>query len=205
MLCPKCHRPLEEEGEDYICCAGETLEWRCAACGKLSEGFAFPHGACPLCGGKLERLSPAPAEDLSGHEAVRTAFEIELSGQAFYLCATALTDDPELVELFRRLAAMEGEHLTQLTRRYHVEIDLDASAPPGLSPDISAEDPISLFRHAIAFEERTATFFAKNAERADASPVERRLYRELAAEEEEHVALLRTALGRWRQGKPSLV
>jgi len=58
MLCPKCHSPLDGDGESYICCAGATLRWHCTACAKVSEGFAFPYGGCPLCGGALTRILP---------------------------------------------------------------------------------------------------------------------------------------------------
>ena len=52
MLCPKCHKPLaDEEDGPYICCADAPLQWQCGACGKVSEGFAFPYGRCPQCGG----------------------------------------------------------------------------------------------------------------------------------------------------------
>src|SRR5512144_2970991 len=55
LVCPKCRQPIE--GDDpYVCCAGATLQWRCADCGKVSEGFASPYGMCPLCSGKLEML-----------------------------------------------------------------------------------------------------------------------------------------------------
>lgn len=200
MSCPKCHRPFEEESDETLCCAEDLLRWRCAACAKISEGFAFPQGRCPLCGGPLERIETDVVPD-EAHEAVRTAFEIELSGQAFYLCASALADDPVLADLFHRLAVMESNHLTLLSRRYHVEIDADAAAPPGLTPDISADDPASLFEHAIAFEQRGLAFFAAHAEREDLPSSARQLYRELAAEEREHVALLRTEFARWRQSK----
>ena len=53
MLCPKCRRPLDGE-EVYICCGDGALEWRCTACRKVSEGFAFPYGQCPHCGRELE-------------------------------------------------------------------------------------------------------------------------------------------------------
>ena len=33
-------RPPIEGDEEYICCAGTALTWRCADCGKASEGFA---------------------------------------------------------------------------------------------------------------------------------------------------------------------
>ena len=37
-----------------MCCAGAALQWRCESCAKVSEGFAFPYGRCPHCGGRLE-------------------------------------------------------------------------------------------------------------------------------------------------------
>ena len=42
ISCPRCHRPIEGE-EAYICCANIELRWRCDACGKVSQGFAFPY------------------------------------------------------------------------------------------------------------------------------------------------------------------
>ena len=63
MLCPKCHSPLDGDGESYICCAGATLRWHCTSCAKVSEGFAFPYGGCPLCGGTLTRFEPGPVDD----------------------------------------------------------------------------------------------------------------------------------------------
>ena len=51
--CPKCRRPLEPGDEEHICCAGEKIVWTCGSCQKVSEGFAFPYGLCPACGGTL--------------------------------------------------------------------------------------------------------------------------------------------------------
>ena len=62
-FCPKCHQPLDGD-ESYICCADAQLQWRCDDCAKVSEGFAFPYGMCPHCGGKLGR-STAPASAAS--------------------------------------------------------------------------------------------------------------------------------------------
>ena len=54
MLCPRCHRPLADDADGpYICCAGESIRWNCLKCGKVSEGFTFPYGRCPQCGGEL--------------------------------------------------------------------------------------------------------------------------------------------------------
>jgi rubrerythrin len=207
--CPKCHRPLEGD-EPYVCCASARLEWRCDGCAKVSEGFAFPYGLCPACGGHLALLDEARRAEALALEPIRAAFEIELGGRAFYTQAARDAVEPALRALFGRLAGMEDEHLATLTRRYHTE-----APPPGEFsigraavfaglPD-HPEDPVNLFRLAIGFEERATQFFAgRLAQVAPGSP-EAQLYRELAAEEAEHVALLRTELERFERGQPGLL
>jgi glutamate synthase (NADPH) small chain len=209
MVCPKCRQPIEGE-EHYVCCAGATLQWRCADCGKVSEGFAFPYGMCPLCSGKLEMLDVREIEDADALDAIRMAFEIELGGRAFYSRALQ-AKEPMLRDLFGKLAEMEGEHLDTLSRRYHAEVP---EASEGFRVDRAAiyaglenrpEDPANLIRIAIAFEERAVRFFSERGEQAPESSVERQLYKELAAEEREHAALLTTEYERWKVGKPGLL
>ncbi len=208
-LCAKCHRPIEGD-EEYICCATAQLSWKCQDCGKVSEGFAFPYGMCPACGGKLAVADPTRAADAGTLEAIRMAFEIELGGMAFYGRAAADARDPVLKDLFGRFAGMEREHMATLSRRYHVEIpaggDLQidrAAIYAGIAS--RPEDPANLFRIAIAFEERAVKFFAERGAAVGTGTPEQQLYRELAAEEREHVALLTTELERWRAGKPGLL
>ena len=67
------------------------------------------------------------------------------------------------------------------------------------------EDPANLFRIAIAFEERAVTFFSEQGAQAPEGTMERDLYKELAAEEREHVALLTTEYARWQIGKAGLL
>ena len=211
MLCPKCHHPLEEDGEAYICCAGATLQWRCTSCAKVSEGFAFPYGLCPLCGGKLETIATKPVEGEAALAGIRSAFEIELGGQAFYRNAAKQSTDPVLKDLFGRFAKMEEEHMLTLSRRYHVAAP---SASAGFTMDQAAvyagvenhpSDPANLFNLAIAFEERAVAFFVGQEGKVKAGTPEQLLYKELAAEEREHVALLKTELHRWKAGKPGLL
>ncbi len=210
--CPRCRRPLEaSEGEGYVCCAGEALSWRCDACQKVSEGFAFPYGMCPACGGHLAAVAPRAIDGAVALEAIRTAFEIELGGQAFYRRAAVESEDPTLKELFGRFAVMEEEHMATLARRYH-------AAVPAPNPDFQVEraalyagivhrpeDPANLFRIAIAFERRAVEFFETRGKAVTEGSVEKQLYAELAAEEAEHVALLTTELDRWSRGKPGLL
>jgi homotetrameric NADPH-dependent glutamate synthase len=206
--CPKCHRPIDDAdgGEAYVCCAGATLTWRCTDCQKVSEGFAFPYGMCPACGGKLAALGPRTIEDAAALGAIRAAFEIELGGQAFYRRASVETHDATLKALFERFAGMEQEHMATLSRRYHANVPVPdesfqverAALYAGI--DHHPEDPANLFRIAIAFEQRAVDFFKGRCDAAGAGSVEKQLYAELAAEEAEHVALLTTELERWTKG-----
>jgi glutamate synthase (NADPH/NADH) small chain len=210
MLCPKCRQPIEGD-EPYICCADATLQWRCQSCAKVSEGFAFPYGKCPHCGGTLEVLEARQLDDAKALDSVRMAFEIELGGQAFYRRAAGETTEPALRELFESLAEMEQEHMETLSRRYHADV-------PAPSPEFRIEraaiyagienrpeDPANLLRIAIACEQRAVAFFTGRGEAAAEGSIERQLYRELAAEEREHVALLTTEYDRWKAGKPGLL
>jgi glutamate synthase (NADPH/NADH) small chain len=209
-ICPRCHRPLEGD-ESYICCAGMELRWRCTECHKVAEGFAFPYGLCPYCKGKLEMLDRGAIEDDRALEAVRKAFEIELGGQAFYRRAAMEAEDPVLKTLFGNFADMEREHMETLCRRYHLEVPAPSEefrierAALYAGIENHPEDPANLFRIAIAFEQRAVDFFTREGELAAAGSVERDLYRELAAEEREHVALLTTEFRRWEAGKAGIL
>ena len=70
--------------------------------------FAFPYGRCPKCGGQLSlsQSSLDPSPDTAAVAAVRTAFEIELGGRAFYQRAAVEATDDSTRSLFRRFAAM---------------------------------------------------------------------------------------------------
>jgi glutamate synthase (NADPH) small chain len=210
ISCPRCHRPIEGD-EVYICCANLELRWRCTSCGKVSEGFAFPYGMCPHCKGRLEMLERGPIADTKGLDAIRAAFEIELGGHAFYQRAAKDSKDPALQELFGRFAAMENEHMETLSKRYHADLPQPAGsfqidhAAIFAGVERKPEDPANLFRIAIAFEERAVKFFTEQGARAPEGSVEKQLYRELGAEEREHVALLTTEYERWKAGKAGLL
>jgi len=210
MLCPKCHQPIEGD-EPYICCASAPLTWHCTVCKKVSEGFAFPYGACPLCGGELELLGDRDIEDPDDFDSIRMAFEIELGGRAFYSRASREASEPVLQELFGKLAEMENEHMETLARRYHAhipecagEFEIERAAIFG-GIERWPDDPANLFRIAIACEARAVAFFSERAAQVPEGSVEHELYEELAAEEREHVALLTTEYERWKEGKPGLL
>lgn len=210
MLCPKCRRPIEGP-EEYICCGSEVLDWRCRACSKVSQGFAFPYGRCPRCAGELELAAPAGAAGDAALSALRAAFEIELGGRAFYAEAARKATDPDLADLFGRLADMEDEHLAILERRYHAATNGTTS---GSAVDRAAlyagvgdhgGDPARLLDIAIACECRAAAFFAAEACRLPEGSDAGRLCRELAAEEREHADLLAAERDRRLAGKAGIL
>ena len=194
-----------------FCCANAPTQWHCPDCGRISQGFAFPYGRCPHCGGQMallhepRRLGPEQA----AQDAVRLAFEIELGGRAFYQRAAAECADDELRALFSRFAVMEGGHMEALSERYRVEVP---EPSPGFRVELAAifahvehrpQDPDNLFRIAIALEERAAAFFRMRAAIAPAGSTEQRLYMELGAEEREHAGLLSKAYEEWRARQPA--
>ncbi|MCW5657174.1 MAG: AMP-binding protein [Burkholderiaceae bacterium] len=212
MKCSSCDRPLDFAAEGlYVCCAGASRRWRCAACNAEHEGFAFAYGACPSCGGRL-LSADASAVDDGARAGVRMAFEIELGGRAFYQRAAAETCDPQMRELFIRFALMEGEHMETLARRYHVPhvplvahpLRLDLAALFG-GVEHRPQDPDNLFRIAIAIEQRAARLFAEHADRADCTSPDAELFRELAAEEAEHALHLGNEHARWRAGRTARI
>jgi homotetrameric NADPH-dependent glutamate synthase len=210
--CPRCRRPLEEGEGETICCATSTLAWRCEGCGKVSEGFAFPYGQCPACGGRLLRTAATPAVADDEQEAVRAAFEIELGGVAFYSEGAQQAIDSEVRTLFERLAAMEREHVETLARRYHLlapdekSLAMNAArAAVYAGAALAADDPALLLELAVALERKARDFFkARAAASAPGSRVAA-LLTELCAEEEEHVDLLKTELSRFRLGRAGLL
>ena len=223
-LCPRCRRPTESDGDgdEGVCCAGSTLSWRCTGCSKRSEGFAFPYGRCPACGGVLEVIDEAMPSDtalddsavddtaLDGAalEAVRHAFEIELGGRDFYTAAAAHTTDAALHDMFGRLAKMEHEHIDTLVRRYHLAppAGAEGNLHPGVlqaGGDETPDDPLELLQMAITLERRAEQFFRERID--EAAPAAQPLYRELAAEEGEHIALLVTELAALRGNRRGLL
>jgi glutamate synthase (NADPH/NADH) small chain len=215
VACPKCRRPLEPGEEEHICCAGEKVIWTCSSCQKVSEGFAFPYGLCPSCGGTLTPGHDTTVASDAAVEAIREAFEIELGGLAFYARGAGEVEakDADLAGLFRELAEMEKGHMDILARRYHIAAPEGASST-NLSPaqiavyagatmtDVSGA---ALLRLAVHLEKRARAFFLEAGRKFPTGSSEWKLYRELEAEEREHVDLITTALARHLADKPAVV
>jgi len=196
--CPKCHAVLEE---DEICCAQVRYTWRCKSCFKLSTGFAVPYGKCFLCGGELEVLPNRDLGDSMRFQAIRDAVQFELNSFHFYNLARDRAVTPEQKTVLERLYEAELDHLHELEEKYHAHLDREVVQ---LSADeqnllsnwlfkgirLNAESGVAdLYRMALEMERRTRNHFQSLADKLPAG-LEKELCKELAAEEEEHVALL---------------
>jgi len=194
--CPKCRRVVEE---DEICCAQVRYTWRCKSCFKLTSGFAVPYGKCFLCGGELEVIPGRDLGDSMQFRAIRDAVQFELNSFHFYKLARDQAKTSDQRAVLERLYEAELDHLHELEEKYHAHLDrevVDLSADKekllsnwlfqGIRTDTGVAD---LYRSALEMERRTRDHFQRLA-RELPDGLERELCNELAAEEEEHVALL---------------
>jgi rubrerythrin len=196
--CPKCHRVLEE---DEICCAQVRYSWRCKSCFKLTSGFAVPYGKCFMCGGELEVIPGRELGDSMRFRAIREAVQFELDSFHFYKLARDKAAHAEQRAVLERLYEAELDHLHELEEKYHAHLDrevVELSADEsrvlskwlfqgiGVTPETGVRD---LYQAALEMERRTRDHFRKLA-RELPEGLERELCEELAAEEDEHVAIL---------------
>ncbi|MGB7758382.1 MAG: hypothetical protein WBL61_01055 [Bryobacteraceae bacterium] len=196
--CPKCHRVLEE---DEICCSQVRYTWRCKNCLKLTTGFAVPYGKCFMCGGPLEVIEGRELGDSMRFRAIREAVQFELDSFHFYKLARDRAQSPEQRAVLERLYEAELDHLHELEEKYHAHLDRETVE---LSADqdkllanwlfrgihLDRQTGVKeLYEAALEMERRTRDHFRKLAADLPAG-LEKDLCGELAAEEEEHVALL---------------
>ncbi|HYK89178.1 MAG TPA: hypothetical protein VE398_10430 [Acidobacteriota bacterium] len=199
--CPKCHQVLED---DSVCCAEVRYTWKCKSCGKLSTGFAIPYGRCFLCGGENAVVEGYRGADQEEVAIVQEAVQYELDMYQFYRIGMQRTSDPVLHDVLEEMYHKEEDHLDELEAKYHVHLDprmrqLPAKAEElvskwifeGIDFEKEEEHVLEVYDKAIAMERRTRDHFKMRSDRLPPGP-QREVYRELAAEEEEHVSLLET-------------
>ncbi len=196
--CPKCRRVLEE---DEICCAQVRYTWRCKSCFKLTSGFAIPYGKCFMCGGDLETIENRELGDTMRFQAIRDAVQFELNSFHFYKLARDKAQTSDQRAVLERLYEAELDHLHELEEKYHAHLDREVVElsqneqlllSNWLFRDIhvgSDSGVRDLYQAALEMERRTRDHFRKLASGLPLG-LEKDLCGELAAEEDEHVALL---------------
>lgn len=207
--CPKCHSVVDD---DVVCCADLVYTWRCEECSKVSTGFAIPYGRCFLCGGRLLVIRGHEFDDPMKVKPIRDAVQFELNAYHFYRLALPRVTDPTLRAIFEQLYEHEVDHLHTLQERYHTHLSEEVLNLRPTEDDLLADDvfegidladerggALALYDKAIEMERRTREHFRGLARRLPEGP-EREVCLELAAEEEEHVALLETEREQFVEG-----
>jgi glutamate synthase (NADPH/NADH) small chain len=199
--CPKCHQAVES---DSVCCADIKFTWKCKKCGKLSTGFVVPYGRCYLCGGENQVVEGYSGEQPGLVNIVCEAVQYEVNMYHFYRLAMEKTSDAELQGVLEELYHKEEDHLTELEEKYHLHFDADMRKLPaekelkasgwifeGIDFSNAEGHVLQVYDKAISMERRTRDRFLEHA-KALPPGVQREIYRELAAEEEDHVSMLET-------------
>ena len=165
----------------------------------------MPYGKCFLCGGDLEVIHDRDLGDSMRFQAIRDAVQFELNSFHFYKLARDKAATPEQRAVLERLYEAELDHLHELEEKYHAHLDREVVE---LSEDeekllsnwlfqgiqVTADSGVAdLYQTALEMERRTRDHFQKLARELPAG-LEKDLCAELAAEEEEHVALLQGEL-----------
>lgn len=199
--CPKCHQIIDS---DAVCCAEIKYTWKCKSCGKLSTGFVIPYGRCFLCGGENELVKGYSGDQPELVEIAHEAVQYEFDMYHFYRLAMEKTGHPVLRAVLEELYKKEQDHLAELEEKYHLHLDAELRSLPDQKKRIvsdwifqgidfqNAEGHIlQVYDKAISMERRTRDRFLAHANALPPGP-QREIYRELAAEEEEHVSMLET-------------
>src|SRR5262249_52948752 len=134
-------------------------------------------------------------------QAIRDAVQFELNSFHFYKLARDRAANPDQRAVLERLYEAELDHLHELEEKYHAHLDrevveLSANEESLLASwlfrgiRVTEQSGVQdLYEAALEMERRTRDHFRKLAEALPAG-LEKDLCGELAAEEEEHVAML---------------
>jgi rubrerythrin len=154
-----------------------------------------------MCGGPLEVIEGRELGDSMRFRAIREAVEFELNSFHFYKLARERAQSAEQRAVLERLYEAELDHLHELEEKYHAHLDretVELSADHDkllanwLFQGIKLDQQTGvrdLYEIALEMERRTRDHFRNLAGDLPAG-LEKELCGELAAEEEEHVAML---------------
>jgi glutamate synthase (NADPH) small chain len=199
--CPKCHQVIEN---DSVCCADVQYTWKCKSCGKLSAGFVVPFGRCYLCGGENEVIKGYSGAQSELVAIVQEAVQNEVDIYHFYRFAMERTSDKVLKAVLEELCHKEEDHLAGLENNYHIHLDPDLLKLPEPRQQVFAEfifkgidfkNPeghiAQVYDKAIVMERLARDRYLTHAAALPAGS-QKEVYRELAAEEMDHISTLET-------------
>jgi rubrerythrin len=168
----------------------------------VTSAIVVPYGRCHMCGGEVSIVEPYPVLEGEAKQVVEEALRFEVDMYLFYRLARERSADASQRALFEQMYLKEQDHIAELESRYHVHLPEEILDQPPAEAGITARwifegidltggpgEVKPLYERALLMERRTRDHFLKRARGLPPGP-QKEICRELAAEEEEHVAIL---------------
>jgi hypothetical protein len=158
-----------------------------------------------MCGGELEVIPDRDLGDCMRFQAVRDAMQFELNSFHFFKLARERATTPEQCIVLEHLYETGLDHLYELEERYHVHLDWEMVDLASNEEKLLSDWPFrgirvkqdagvaDLYKVALETEQRAREHFRQLASQFPVG-LENELCREVAAEEDEHLAMLQTEL-----------
>lgn len=167
----------------------------CQICGDAHLGSEKPRN-CPFCGAREAFIK-------EGHEAlpiVVQSFEIgeqsranlqetlklEMHANAVYLCMASKAKTYEVKAMFKRLAKVELEHATIVTKFLKIEM-------PAIDPEMCSDDEAENFKETIKLEENASGLYSRFAKEASEQNI-RIFFTAINQAEIDHIELIKKYL-----------
>lgn len=163
----------------------------CEICGDAYLGSEAP-SKCPFCGADHNYIKPGSEanpvfnregeiSEVSKNNLMETLY-LEVRANATYLCMAEKTSSFELQKMYKRLAKVELEHATIVTKF------LDIKMPENLVEECDDEDSEN-FKKTIELEDHAASLYDKFAKEAEEERV-KVFFTALKKVESEHIELI---------------
>ncbi|MDP1884448.1 MAG: ferritin family protein [Candidatus Moranbacteria bacterium] len=167
----------------------------CEICGDAYLGTEAP-SKCPFCGADGGYIKPGSEAvpvfrregDISeeSKKNLLETLDLEMKANAIYLCMAGKADSYELEKMYKRLAKVELEHATIVTKFLGLQM------PAGLTEQCS-DDDIENFKRTVELEEYASGLYTRFASEAGEQKI-KIFFAALAKVEAEHIELIKNYL-----------
>ena len=167
----------------------------CQICGDAYLGTEKP-SECPFCGARANFIKEGKdANPITNQietigevskQNLQTTYDLETKAVAIYTCMANNAKSYEIKAMYKRLAKVELEHATIVTK-------LCGITPPTINAEACSLDDAENFQRTIELEENATELYKKFAKEAEETNV-RIFFTALAQVEADHIELIKNYL-----------
>ncbi|MDD3498249.1 MAG: ferritin family protein [Candidatus Moranbacteria bacterium] len=164
----------------------------CEICGDAYLGTEAP-SKCPFCGADHSYIKPGaeanPVFKRAGEigekskENLMLTLDLEMKASAIYLCMAGKTEKFEIKQMYKRLAKVELEHATVVTKLLGIEM-------PKSSVEECGDEDLENFEKTVELEEHATSLYGRFAAESEEEKV-KTFFVALMKVEAEHIELIR--------------